>query len=58
MTSKPPPIPPASRNRNETRERKAVVQHPQSGDVEKTDQQARRANIKQNTKNQGYQQDR
>ncbi len=56
MTSKPPPVPPAGRNRqaDDGTPREAPKQGRQEGDARK----GRQANIEQNTTHQGYQQDR
>jgi hypothetical protein len=62
MTSRPPPVPPASRSPKGTGNQ---VEPPTSADEERADQapenlkeQDRQGNIKQNTTNQGYQQAR
>jgi hypothetical protein len=62
MTSRPPPLPPASRSRKGPGNQ---AEPPTSTDEERADQapenlkeQDRQGNIKQNTTNQGYQQAR
>ena len=60
MTSKPPPVPPDNRVRKGSGDQKRPEIH-QVGKglkVVKPDQQGQSANTKQNTRHQGYQQDR
>ncbi len=67
MTKRPPPVPPANRSRRDPHgkddtthgtdaERAHVTQTDER--LRNLEQQGRQANIKQNTRNQGYQQDR
>ncbi len=60
MTSKPPPVPPANRSKKGTGDdgsssRDAATERDES---QKHDHRGEQANVKQNTRNQGYQQDR
>ena len=61
MTSKVPPVPPANQSPKGTVDRKEVergrIPHGQKR-VNNPEQQGQQANIKQNTTNQGHQQDR
>jgi len=60
--TKPPPVPPASRNPNDVgsnRNPKSDVKNDgKAPERENLAEQGRQGNIKQNTTNQGYQQDR
>lgn len=60
MTSKPPPVPPKNRSRKGTGEQKHPDLDQSSADTRRTnpDEQGQSANTKQNTRHQGYQQDR
>lgn len=66
MTKRTPPVPPAGRSRKGLREQQqvenATAENAHVGETDKRlrnlEQQGRQANIKQNTRNQGYQQDR
>jgi len=59
MSKQMPPVPPANRNRNEPARPEAEGEikgrKPAPGHVE---QQGEQGNIRENTRNQGYQQDR
>jgi hypothetical protein len=61
MTGKIPPVPPENRSSKGTGDPKEIArdQTPHGGKrVQNPEQQAQQGNIKQNTTNQGYQQDR
>lgn len=63
MTQKPPPVPPDQRSpkgpQSETRAPADTTTHGVAASVpDNVDQQGRQGNSKQNTTNQGYQQDR
>jgi hypothetical protein len=60
MTSKPPPVPPASRSRKSPGKQAAAPRDDaaQKQPPENLAEQDRQGNIKQNTTNQRYQQDR
>ena len=60
MTAKPPPTPPANRSPKGTGDAKTppVDTAPRGRRNDNPDQTGRGANIKQNTTNQGHQQDR
>jgi hypothetical protein len=59
MTNKPPPVPPANRSDKGTGDDKAAPLDPARGRRdEDPDHQGGQDNIRQNTTNQGYQQDR
>ncbi|MEY9360188.1 hypothetical protein ABH994_002909 [Bradyrhizobium yuanmingense] len=61
MASKMPPVPPDNQSRKGTGDRKqtSADQMPHGQErVQNPDQQGQQGNIKQNTTNQGYQQDR
>lgn len=61
MTRKMPPVPPANQSHKGTGDNKQPRTDADSAGrthTENPDQQGRQANIKQNTTNQGYQQDR
>ena len=60
MTSKMPPVPPDNQSRKGTGDDKEMSanQTPRQQRVENLNEQGRQGNIKQNTTNQGYQQDR
>jgi hypothetical protein len=56
--TKMPPVPPAQKSPKGTGSNPAVSQSDSLSARENLKQQDRQANIKQNTRNQGYQQDR
>ena len=60
MTAKPPPVPPANQSPKGTGDAHAAPTDtaPNPGVPGNPDQKGRGGNIKQNTTNQGYQQDR
>jgi hypothetical protein len=60
MTSKPPPIPPSNLSPKGSGERKEADQDQTRGNTKrrKSGEQGQSANTKQNTRHQGYQQDR
>jgi hypothetical protein len=61
MTGKVPPVPPENRSPKGTGDTKEIARdHAQHGEkrVQNPAQQGQQGNIKQNTTNQGYQQDR
>lgn len=61
MSAHPPPVPPEQRNPHETgtEAENAQTTNARPSKLNKhLDEQARRANIEQNTRNEGYQQDR
>ena len=57
---KPPPVPPENRSQKGTGEEKEVRKNigPTGSKDQNPEQQGEQGNIKQNTTNQGYQQDR
>ena len=57
---KPPPVPPENRSQKGTGEEKGVRKNidPTKSKDQNPEQQGEQGNIKQNTTNQGYQQDR
>lgn len=60
MTSKMPPVPPDNQSRKGTGDDKQMSadQAPRRQRVENPNEQGQQGNIRQNTTNQGYQQDR
>jgi hypothetical protein len=59
MTTKKPPVPPANRSpKGPGADPKAPPSDVEHGEAENLEQQGRHGNLKQNTTNQGYQQDR
>jgi hypothetical protein len=59
MTTKPPPVPPDNRVRKGSGNQKRQIHQARKGPkLAKLDKQGQSANTKQNTRHQGYQQDR
>jgi hypothetical protein len=58
MTAKPPPTPPASVSPKGPGDKKTVPTDTPKSHVERDERRGEHANIRQNTHNQGYQQDR
>ncbi len=58
MSQKPPPVPPENRSAKGPGEEKRPPVDTHKPEAERDEQRGRHANIRQNTHNQGYQQDR